>query len=315
MPKSPADYFRYVPVPRNALSWGLAVSAGGRTHVPPGSSYPPAKHPDAHALDWSRGRVLETLQVVLITSGRGKLEVEKSKPRLIEAGDAFMLFPGVWHRYQPDPAVGWDESWVELIGPVVDRLLQERFFTSQNPILRVDKALRLEGALDAVHLRLPTAKLGLDPELASRGFGVLAAWKDAEILPSYETRMNKAIELAERHLAEHAAQPGNLTALAKRLGIAYSHFRHAFRLQTGYSPWQYVIRLRLSEGKRMLAGSDATLDEVAARTGFNSAFHFSATFKRSFGISPAYWRERVTKKAARPDRKGRPETGPMEPGR
>jgi AraC-like DNA-binding protein len=90
----------------------------------------------------------------------------------------------------------------------------------------------------------------------------------------------------------------NVEALARRLGVAYSHFRREFKGHTGFAPWQYVLHLRLSRARRMLAAGDATLDEIAARLGFSSAFHFSATFKQSCGVSPDVWRKRLSRSAA-----------------
>lgn len=297
MPKPPTNYFRYLPVSRVSLSWGIAVSAAGRTHVVAGSRYPAGRHPDDHALDWQRGRILETLQIVLITAGRGILETGASKPQAIEAGAAFMLFPKTWHRYRPDESTGWDESWLELTGATVDRLLRERAFVPTQPFLPPAEAVGLERALDAVHAQVQTSHSSLDPELAARGFAVLAAWKSGADTPRRQTRLHQAVELAERHLSDHASEPVNIAALARRLGVAYSHFRHAFQLHTGYAPWRYVTHLRLTQGKRMLVGSDATLEKIAAHLGFSSSFHFSSAFKRTFGLSPKAWRKSIVRES------------------
>jgi transcriptional regulator GlxA family with amidase domain len=41
----------------------------------------------------------------------------------------------------------------------------------------------------------------------------------------------------------------------------------------------------------LLVSTDVTLDDVATRLGFSSAFHFSTAFKREFGIAPQHWRQ------------------------
>ena len=90
-----------------------------------------------------------------------------------------------------------------------------------------------------------------------------------------------------------------LDALARRLGVAYSHFRRAFKQHTGYAPWQYVLSLRLAHARRALASTDCTLDEIAARLGFSSAFHFSAAFKRACGVAPSDWRRQLANQPER----------------
>src|SRR5206468_3667841 len=105
-----------------------AVTAAGFTRVKPGMAYPPLRHPLDRLFTWSTGRVLNVYQVVYITAGSGSFESQADPRRIlpISAGNAFVLFPGVWHRYSPDPAVGWVENWIELRGEAVDRLLRQK---------------------------------------------------------------------------------------------------------------------------------------------------------------------------------------------
>jgi AraC-like DNA-binding protein len=290
MPVLAADYFRYFPVAREAATWGLAVTAAGFTQIRPHAPYPPVRHPDDHHFEWSRGRVLEALQIVLITAGRGQFESIAMKPQAIEAGNAFILFPGVWHRYRPDPETGWVESWIELRGSTIDQLLRKKIVSQRVPILRDVLPGNLESCLEAVHLKARQPWCGFDPELAARGLAVLAAWQMAKVAPLRQTRIARAVAEAERYFAEHLAEPMNVSKLSRRLGVASSHLRKEFKSMTGYAPWQYVIHMRLASARRLLTSSDISLKEVAGRVGFNSAFHLSDAFKRAYGVAPAHWR-------------------------
>jgi AraC-like DNA-binding protein len=250
------------------------------------------QHPADHHFGWEHGRILEALQIVLITAGCGQFESHGTKPQVIAAGCAFMLFPGVWHRYRPDPATGWVENWVEVRGATVNRLLRRKIFSPKTPVLRSALPTEIETCLNAVHARARQPQSGFDSELATRGLAVLAAWEQARVAPQRQTRMAKAVAEAERQLSHHLAERVNIAQLARRLGVAYSHFRMAFKLHTGYAPWQYMLHLRLERARRLLVSSDATLEEVAGRLGFSSAFHLSAAFKRAYGAAPSHWRRR-----------------------
>jgi transcriptional regulator GlxA family with amidase domain len=53
------------------------------------------------------------------------------------------------------------------------------------------------------------------------------------------------------------------------------------------------LYLRLSRAQRLLASSDATLEDIASRVGFSSAFHLSSAFKKAFRVSPQTWRQQL----------------------
>ncbi len=106
------SFSRYLPVSRRDERWGLYVTTAGQSRIPPQAAYPPSLHPRNYNFDWQHGRVLMDHQVVYISRGRGWFESHGTGRRRIESGDAFLLFPGLWHRYRPDRQTGWDEHWV-----------------------------------------------------------------------------------------------------------------------------------------------------------------------------------------------------------
>ena len=79
--------------------WECTATSMGYERVPPGSPYPPRRHPIDHHINWENGRVLAGYQFVYVIDGRGIFESDVSTKRFtIEAGTVMILFPGVWHR-------------------------------------------------------------------------------------------------------------------------------------------------------------------------------------------------------------------------
>lgn len=292
MPLSDRNYFRYFSPTPDVSAWGLGVTAAGYTVVPPGAIYPPARHPADHDFDWERGRRLGALQVVLISAGGGWFESQATGRKRIAGGSAFVVLPAVWHRYRPDTRTGWTESWMEVRGPVVARLRRQGVLAAGSAVRRAVESSGLDEALETLHARARAAGGGFDAELAARAMLVLAAWARIGSARPEESPAVRAVVEAERYLATHHAKPVNVAALARRLGVAYSHFRKQFRQHTGYAPWAYVVRLRLVQAKRLLADETLKLEEVAEQLGFSSAFHLSHAFKSTFGEAPAHWRLR-----------------------
>jgi AraC-like DNA-binding protein len=286
-----SEYTRYYPDAPSLRKWGLWISASGRSTIPSGHPYPPGGHPPDHDFNWRNGRILDALQIVLITEGRGLLETRESGKKMIEAGMAFLLLPGVWHRYRPDPSTGWNESWIEIRGPLAGELLAAESILARKPIRSRGETGELEKVLHRIHC-LTEDPRSTRPELSAEALRCLALLsKQIQKSDSGES-FGQIILRSERYLSEHYAEALDMEDVARKLGVSYSSFRRSFRRQTGLSPWQYVVRMRLETARRLLAIGDEKLEEIASRLGFSSAFHLSTSFKKAYGISPGIWRKK-----------------------
>jgi len=283
-------FSRYLALSPELATWGLGVTAAGLARIPPGASYPPPTHPVDHDFRWERGRRLEAFQIILITAGQGWFETAETGLREVKAGSAVMLFPKVWHRYRPDPATGWEEKWIEIRGPVLDALLRTGVLSAADPIRTQALSVGLEDVFDKLHQGMRHARPGFDPELSGHALSAIALWQRAAEYSQERTRLMGALVQAERVLTDRLAESVNVEKLAQKLGIAYSHFRRAFKKHTGFAPWQYVLHQRLSRARRLLSSGDSTLEDIAERLGFSSGFHLSTAFKQAYGISPDRWR-------------------------
>jgi AraC-like DNA-binding protein len=296
------DYFLYLPQPDAAPVWGAAVTAAGFTRVPPGADYPlrAAGHPADHRFTWERGRVLEAWQVVLILEGGGWFESQSTGRRRIAAGDVFLLLPGVWHRYRPDPQTGWVESWLELEGPLLAALRRLPAFQPRRAVLRLGPQPELAELLDRCHLLAQHQPAEFAGRLATTGLQILAllaglARQRGGGTPAHRQALMRKAQVL---LMEQCEQPPPMEQFARQLGMGYSHFRRCFRQHTGLAPKPYVQALRLRRVQDLLRHSELTIKEIAERLGYHSPFHLSAEFKKSTGLAPARWRQRCA--AGRP---------------
>jgi len=80
-----------------------------------------------------------------------------------------------------------------------------------------------------------------------------------------------------------------VAAMASSVGLTVRRFADRFRRATGVTPYCYVLERRIAAAKRLL--SQAPIAEVALRVGFSSQSHFTSTFVRLVGVTPARWRD------------------------
>jgi len=289
------DYFAYLPRPREPSVWGMTVTGAGLTHIPPGGAYPPGhfRHPSDHMFTWEEGRVLDAWQMLMIHEGRGWFESRPTGLRRCGAGTVFLLFPGVWHRYRPDPKTGWTDSYIEWSGVVPDRLRERGVLHPRRAVVHLGPQPELTGLVERVHEIAQDRPAGHSGLLSALSLHILATLLSLSQRSSGPPRrIDDVIRRAQSLLAERYDRPQRMSALARELGIGYSYFRRAFRGQTGVSPKQYAAQLRLRRAQSMLRTTSLTLKEIAAELGYHSPYHLSAEFKRHTGVPPSRWRQR-----------------------
>lgn len=79
----------------------------------------------------------------------------------------------------------------------------------------------------------------------------------------------------------------SLQALAKESGYSRVHFVRMFRAATGYTPHNYLLKLRLDRARELLASSALSLTDIALECGFSSHSHLSRVFRQVLGATPS----------------------------
>ncbi len=85
--------------------------------------------------------------------------------------------------------------------------------------------------------------------------------------------------------------PESLRELADKLGVTDRHLRRLFHEHVGKSPIAVKTDNRLSLARTLLAGSDASIADVAFSSGFGSLRRFNDAFKAAQNTTPTKWRE------------------------
>ena len=98
------------------------------------------------------------------------------------------------------------------------------------------------------------------------------------------------LERVRELLAERVLAPPSACELGEAVGIHPSHVARAFRARYGESLGGYARRLRLDWAATRLAQTEAPLNRIAVDAGFVDQSHFTRTFRRRFGLTPARYR-------------------------
>ena len=106
---------------------------------------------------------------------------------------------------------------------------------------------------------------------------------------AYDDRIQKTLELLRKS--------GNISnrKLAEQAGMSINSFLNLFLDEVGMPPQSWSRIKRLEQAGELLHFSEATMDDIAASSGFCDRYHLSRAFKQQFGISPAQYRQQARK--------------------
>jgi transcriptional regulator GlxA family with amidase domain len=100
------------------------------------------------------------------------------------------------------------------------------------------------------------------------------------------------IEGAQQWLAGHFSIANPVDEMIRRSKLAERTFKRRFTNATGFTPIAYVQRLRIEDAKRRLERTDAPVEEISWRVGYEDAAFFRRLFKRTTGLAPGAYRKR-----------------------
>src|SRR5687768_8496290 len=86
------------------------------------------------------------------------------------------------------------------------------------------------------------------------------------------------------------AQPLNVEALARGVGMSAGHLSRQFRIAYGESPYSYLMTRRIERAMALLRRGDLSVTDVCFAVGCSSLGTFSTRFTELVGVSPSVYR-------------------------
>ena len=87
-------------------------------------------------------------------------------------------------------------------------------------------------------------------------------------------------------VAERIDAPLSLREMAEAAGLSEGYFVRAFKGSFGVTPYQYVLRERVTLAQSLIRSGTVSLGEAAKRAGFPDARRMGRTFRKVIGRSP-----------------------------
>lgn len=121
----------------------------------------------------------------------------------------------------------------------------------------------------------------------------------ARALPQLSLHRNRAADYSEltyqiaQYVSAHFREPLTLEALARALGVSRFHLSHVFSEKIGQGFSAYLASIRIDCACALLAGTNRSVTEIAAESGFESQRSFFRAFGARCGMTPLAYRRRA----------------------
>lgn len=86
-------------------------------------------------------------------------------------------------------------------------------------------------------------------------------------------------------------QPLSLEQMARQSSLSPYYFSRLFKEETGYTPHQYLVMVRINAAKYYLKSTNLSIKQITQRCGFSSQSNFCAVFRRFTGETPGVYRD------------------------
>lgn len=283
---------KYIAQTERDEEWGLTVCSVGYQKIMPNEEYPPMTHNLEYIFTPEKGRVINEYQLLYIAEGRGTLTTASAGRYSISEGDIFLIFPGEWHTYSPNPETGWKEYWIGFKGINIDSRVSAGFFSKHSPIYRVGYNDTLISLFkEAIQVAKKQEK-HFQQLLAGIVNYMLGLAFSIDSNKKLKNSMNlELVNRARAFMQENIETNIEMPEIADHLIISYSSFRHIFKQYTGIAPSQYYLNLKIQRAKDMLKSSSASIKEISYILHFDTPEYFTKLFKKKTGLTPSQFRE------------------------
>lgn len=227
----------------------------------------------------------------------------------LSPGEMLLFRGSTIHRVNPSKDAPYIRSYVnftpgflreQMSGEMYDKVMS--LFDAPNGLLirwSVEERGEMEAAFRAIHLEHERESFGFEVILKTMLVQMLiVVYRKSkrlhELVPAQQqshTHVN--VHRILQYINQHYRENFSLLELSNKLHLNKYYICHCFKDVTGYTINNYVISKRVEEAKKMLLMTDEPVGIISDMLGFNTATHFSRSFKNYVGVSPQQYRKQV----------------------
>lgn len=230
-----------------------------------------------------------------ILDGSGTYRAE-GREFFLRKGEGFLIEPNKQAFYQADGEDPWTYLWIGFDGDKCESCLRSVGLGGGRLTFRCEDSgalLELVESMLAYHTSGAEADFMLQ-SLLCQFFARLARGvsREPERRQDKRERENLYVHQAMEYIRNNYANGITVSDVADYVALNRSYLFTLFRRVLGASPLECLTQFRLARAREQLAGTDASVANIALSCGYQDPQVFSKAFKRQFGVTPVEYRRR-----------------------
>lgn len=215
-----------------------------------------------------------------VVEGEGEAYVDGERIK-VRGGDLLVFRKDALQNYKSNANAPMKKLWINFTGEYLDRMLTD--YRIHTGIYHIDLRKEFESLY---HI----AKLDTKPQ--DKYFEIIELLHGI-ILKTSRFLLNNTqtpIDSIKNALLASIYSKKTLDEIASELFTSKSNLIRAFKKQTGYTPYQFLLTQRFQIAKNLLSTTSMPIKAIADLLCFSDEHYFSFLFKQKMGVTPSKYR-------------------------
>jgi AraC-like DNA-binding protein len=252
-------------------------------------------YPKAYLHRISRPHGLDESILIFCIRGKGWAEID-GRRFAVATGEVLFIPANKPHAYGADDNDSWSIHWAHFAGaaaPSYSSMLPAHEYVLSIPSADAKEIARMfRESYRLASTGLTERTLLLISHILSYVLGLLFFQNGRSHGGASHAIAHDLTKSIEFMLA-NVARSLTLQELSRHAGLSPTRYSVLFREQTGSSPVEHHIRLRMQAACHYLDTTGLSVKQVAAKLGYDDPYYFSRIFQKILGCSPLAYRRSV----------------------
>jgi AraC family transcriptional regulator of arabinose operon len=231
--------------------------------------------------------------LIMCADGEGWFEIN-DKRQLLQKNELLFLPRNEPHVYGASVHTPWTIYWVHVTGTTADYfayLLPQDVYTLTVAPETVAAAKDLFSECYECFLGSFVLQQMLYVSQTLHHLLGCLFFNNRAFSPTLRTSRFHSLSDTLDYLRKNIDQRLTLDDMCDHARLSKSHFLRLFKEQTGYSPVDYFIHLKIQHACMLLSVTRQSVQEVSLAVGYDDPYYFSRIFKKIIGVSPSKYRK------------------------